>query len=119
MNKEQRITCYKEFRYTGSQNCEPCNVAFPLRSDAEYVLSELYSEVDLFDRACLHTFYKNCLIMPKEEDRAIGWSKLDINAANVRKDEHGWYYISLPKPYEIKRIKPYQVIEIWRSDNVN
>ena len=96
-------------------------VIFTSRSDAEFVLDALIDETDLFDRACLYTFYNACLIPTDDGDRALGWSKEEICSSLIKcRMAPGFseYYIDLPTPHPIKTIDPYSIIPLWENGNI-
>lgn len=96
-------------------------VTFPTRSEAEFVLDSLIFEADLFNRACLHSFYTACLIVPDEEDRSLGWTKEEVISSTVccrRALGFTEYRITLPIPHPIETIEPYSIIPIWEDGHV-
>lgn len=96
-------------------------VIFPTRSEAEATLEALIFEADLFNRACLHSFYTACLIVPDEEDRSLGWTKEEVISSTVycrRALGFTEYRISLPIPHPIETIEPYSIIPIWEDGHV-
>ncbi len=77
------------------------DVIFSSREEAEHILSELYLMAYENDkkRVSMHDYFVLCNVPDAHEDitEHLKWPLEVISKVTVHRDEHGGYYIALPK----------------------